>query len=316
MDTKPAEPSLFATAKPSCKNCYWWEHTRRGKSCRADRNVVIDGRKHLGTPPSYWCTEYTPQTHARCGDCSHWTRVKVKGKRDVCSALNLQDELGRERSVDSVFCKFFSQEHGVELTSNHMNRVDGVLASFLDIRKHSEAAAVIVRTADGSGVLVKWEPEGPGVGSWKIAPVRIDDVDGHPLVATRGDTLPRAPREIQFMGAMALVHEGKKVVVNSIRQAVAYVTMRTRGVHSRSMKSPTNTGSDSSPAPTNLQDEPWGPMWPDLRERMKHLIDAGEPRSKAARSVRESFDRENSRKLHPELAARLEAQLKVAFRDA
>jgi hypothetical protein len=241
--------------------------------------------------------------------------VKVKGKKDVCSALNLHDELGKERSTNSLFCKFFSQDHGVELASNRMNRVDGVLASFLDIKKHSSPAAIVMRNSDGSGVLVKWEPEGPGIGSWKITPVQITSNDNEELVSTRPDTMPRDPREIQFSGSVTLIHEGKKVAINSIKQAVSYIMMRTKGLHSRRHGKQSESSEDGKVA-TSLQDEPWGPMWPDLHERMKHLLDAGESRSDAATAVTQSFNRETPRKLNPDQTARLEAQLKVAFRNA
>ena len=317
---------------PACRTCFKWEHKVRGRTCQANRRGKINGKKVTGTPADYLCNEYVPLTHATCADCVHWTDQRLPRKKAPCSELGLQDDRGRERTAESTFCKRFQQKASVTLHNNTGLRIDGVLASVIDISQHSTHLPLVVRSGDNSGILLKWDPHGPGAGEWVVAPVELDEQDGVLRVTQHETGDLRAQREVLFSGSASLQYpKGEALRVygqsfasravqdaaNKVRQGISAIVLRVNARRKR-------RGSDiaekkgrgvleAAPA-KRIQDEPWGSDWDDLKEQMENLLDAGTPPSKAARRVRKAWEKDVKKRLGEKTATRLEAQLKVEFR--
>lgn len=317
---------VTSQAAPSCLTCYSWNHKVRGRNCRINKRVKINGRKRTGTPPDYHCKEYIPLTHATCSDCIHWEDKRIPRRKDTCSNMDLQDDTGRDRTSRSTLCKLFNQKSSLAQYNNKGLRIDGTLATVMDISQHSTQLPIVVRTSDNSGILARWNPNGPGSGEWTILPVELDEVDG--ILSTSqhntGDVL--AETDVLFSGS-AIINSidrtlevfgqaSTKMIGDKLRHGVSSILLR---VKARRKRRGSNSDSKErsildTPPVARVQDEPWGADWEDLKEQMANMLDAGESPSKSSKRIRRTWEKDIKRRLGKDTAARLEAQLKVAHR--
>ena len=318
--------TVTSQSAPSCLTCYSWEHKTRGRNCRVNKRVKIGSRKHIGTPSDYYCKDYIVLTHATCGDCIHWEDKRLPRRKSICQDMGLQDGTGKDRSTKSTFCKLFNQKSSLTTYNNKGLRIDGALATVMDISQHSTQLPLVIRTSDNSGILARWNPHGPGAGEWTVMPLELDEVEGILSTSQHNTGDIRAKTDVLFSGS-AIVNSATKtmemfgqastkMISGKIRRGVSSIILRVtarrkrRGSNSDDKK---YTILDAPPA-TRVQDEPWGSDWEDLKEQMSNLLEAGESPSKSSKRIRKTWEKDIKKRLGKNTAARLEAQLKVAHR--
>ncbi len=305
---------LQIAPKQSCSTCVWWEHLRRGKTCRANRKPK--GSTKPGTPADYWCNEYKPLTGARCSECKFWTDERAPRKKAPCSELGLLDGKGKDRTGRSLHCPIFSQKNQVTVVDNPSVRVDGTLASVVDLGSHSEARSVLLRTDDQSGFLCKWVPAGPGKGEWHTAPVSLTADEAGNITVVGYSASPRDRQGALFAGNVTVKDQTFRGQNNTERgQGIPAVKFGVVSNVRRRGTANVATETVETEAVGSIQDEPWGSDWEDLREQMINLVGAGKAPSEAATRVRARYEKDTGKKLGPNSGRRLEAQLQVEARD-
>jgi len=341
----PQVPGLYSQQVERCSTCCWWETPRRKRTCRRDRTVKLaDGSKVKGTPPDYVCKDYSPQDVATCGDCEFWTENHRPRKRKPCSELGLTDATGKSRTSSSPACgRYYEQTIGYTARDNPNLRINGILATILDLDQHSTPQAFIIRADDDSGIALVWIPEGPGTGRWEILPVETkEDEDGYFSLRQHIDVSSTATfSEIAFAGRAELVlgaesmtlggqsfrtsawTNGRKSASDKKGAGLSKVVLRSQAVRKRAADNIDLSGVEeeeeitSRPRATRVQDEPWGSDWNDIKEQLQNLIDAGFGVRPAAVAVQRNYFRENAKlRLSRSDGKRLQRQLIAVFKDA
>lgn len=308
--------TLQTQSKQSCNTCIFWEHNRRGRNCREHRK--LKSRSVPGTPAEYWCKEYSPLAVAKCGDCRFWVDERLPRKKGSCSELGLVDGRGRERSADSTFCPSFGQRHAVTLADNPTIRVNGALSTVMDINTHSEPHSILIRSDECSGLLLEWVPNGPGKGEWKVAPVALTEPDAGKPRITGHQAEPKAAEVALFDGnVMVGGHEWRGQNSSNSRDSLDMLRIQVTSKRKRGVAMLSETGGViETPSASTVQDEPWGPDWEDLREQMQNLLDSGTGASTAATNIRKRYEKDRGKRLGTKTGLRLEAQLKIEFRES
>lgn len=333
---KPSVEGVFTEEVEQCSTCLHWETPRRKRTCKADRKVKIDGKARRGTPHDYHCEEYTQLHVAKCGDCIHWTDERRPRSKAPCSKLSLVDDQGRARSVDSVYCRYFSQQEPFTVVDNYNLRANGQLVQIIDLDEHSKPVAFLLRQAPEAGLLALWKPTGPGEGTWEVVPVELTDVDEgdlevkqfldvengkyHREVAFAGEaTLVLGGGETESIGPQA-VRKGRRGrgLTDNITRGLAAVRFAMKVVRKRAFEFiPDRDDEDDAPVKKakRVQDEPWGTAWSDLCEQADVLVESSLSPAQAALSVQRSYFRQsNTHRLSVADGKRLQKQLMVYLR--
>ena len=206
-----------------------------------------------------------------------------------------------------------------------MLRIDGSLSTILDIDRHSEPTSFVLRSDENSGLMVKWDPHGPGRGQWIVSPVELLS-EGDSLYITQNETgSVKSQTDILFSGSATVVSPqgGSKSlygqsfgrIKGKVKDIVSHIVFRVQANRRRKEIQDTRITStlDADPA-SRIQDEPWGTDWEDLKEQMQNVLDTGLQPSEASKRIREIWERDTRQKLTGRTAARLESQLKIQFR--
>lgn len=328
MSDTSADAVVSSLPESKCETCYFWEHPRRGKSCRLDRTVKIKSagrtRTHHGTPRDYLCDEYNPLTEATCGECVRWKDEPRPFKKRPCSKLDLLDDRGKDRDEGSCFCKHFSKISHVEPVDNTYIRLEGVLADVLEITPRSVMTATILKVGS-LGLAVEWMPDGPGAGEFRITPVNLEEDEDGDLVGLRQHEHTDGRTEVSFHGKVRVVTvEGRHMTLCGQSARTGHRTQSISIQMNPPVRPhvvdapPPQDAEDSSEKPPmtkaakRVQDEPWGDDWSELKEQMQTLIDAGNPPPAATIAVSRAYHRQLP-KLSLEEIRRLQRQLLAAF---
>jgi len=341
-DPTPRVDGLFSCQVEQCSTCKWWRTPRRKRTCKDDKIITLRKRKVTGTPATHVCGDYTPKDDARCGECLYWQAERRPRKKEPCVNLSLQDDEGKARTARSSHCGYFMQMEPFDTVNNYNLRVNDQLVQLLDLHKHSEPVAFVIRPEPTTGLLVMWRPTGPGTGEWDVLPVELDNLDEGALALRqfvcpdRGDM----NSEVAFAGKATLVcgpHDDDTVgsqsdrsrprrfrgVKTTITKGLSKITLRVEALRRRVLEDvvaheePEEDTPDTktTPGAGRVQDEPWGPEWADLIERMEILIGSEMSVGGAAVAVQRGYFRERTgSRLSTRDGRRLQRQLVAAFK--
>ena len=192
----------------------------------------------------------------------------------------------------------------------------GVLAQEFALATHSQTTPILVRNGEHEGLLLTWVSEGPGEGSWTVAPVEILDGPHGRFLTQYEDPLDlsKGP-EIMFSGSVGFKAAGRDIRVRGQThpRGTSEMVFRTE----TGKKFPRNGKVTTLDAPPvkRIEDEPWGDDWEDLVAQMRRVLECNTPPSEAARSVRKSWEESRNIRLSKGGSIRMEAQLKIKCRD-
>jgi len=223
------------------------------------------------------------------------------------------------------------------IRNNWNLRSDGNLVKLLDLDKHSEPAAFLIRPAPNYGLLVQWNPVGPGVGRWDVLPVNLTSSEDESIELEQfSDPYESsAPDETMFAGEAELcLGKGREVDrIGSQEQrsdprgkeqrpglSKIQIHVASRCFREWDEDLPEDTPEDPTgevgETPARIQDEPWGPMWEDLKDQVDILISSGVALGGAVIAVQRGFFREKAGSgLSVDDGKRLQRQLMSIFRE-
>ena len=300
-----------------CSTCFWWTTPRRGKTCKSNRVVKISGKRVTGTPHDYVCDEYASDTFAKCGECIYWSISKRPMHKKPCSQLSLLDHKKKPRTKNSTFCDRFNQLINVRIEDNFNLRIEGQLVVAAELVQHSEPTTIVVRQSPTSGLMLSWHPSGPGQGSWTIIPVSFDNIEAG-TVSVEHFQSPFQEPEIRFAGSVRIECQdssqttmtGQKLsnmsAIGVSRLVIDMERIAPRTFDGDGVK---ESQSQLGALPDNIQDEPWGDSWTDLKDQCRILMASGHSEESASRAVSIEFFRERKTSCSEQDRLRLETQL-------
>lgn len=327
----PKVDGVYSQDVEQCSTCRWWTVPRRKRTCKRNRVVEIGGRRITGTPADYLCGEYSPRNVATCGDCTYWTDERRPYKRLPCSKLSLVDSEGRTRTEKSLYCRYYDQRMPWNIANNANLRVDSSLVSVIDLERHSEPVAFILRQDPFGGLLCVWKPSGPGEGEWTVLPVGLTDVDEGDLELKQyiDVSRPYQSSEVAFDGTAKLEFgplgneevEGQEertifgTFGQSVKKGLAAIRIamkirRPRIFDEDAEEDVEEDESERKESPRSMQDEVWGIDWDDLKAQLALLMHSGGGIGESALAVQRAYFRERTgSRMSSTDAKRLQRQL-------